>query len=165
MKNDIEIRLAKIEELEKLLEFEQGIVTAERSFNPTLKTGEIHYYDLAELIKSPLAAFYVAELGGEIIASGYVLERQAEDYLQHEKYAHLGFMYVVPEHRGKGINQLILDALMDWARRRGLTEFRLKVYSENAAAINAYRKTGFEPHLLEMRLGIENENETKSSEK
>jgi RimJ/RimL family protein N-acetyltransferase len=160
----IKVRLAKIEELEKLLEFEQGIVTAERPFNPTLKAGEIHYYNLAELIESPLAAVYVAELSGEIIASGYVLEKQAEDYLQHEKYAHLGFMYVVPEHRGKGINQLILDALMDWARRRGLTEFRLKVYSENAAAIGAYRKAGFEPHLLEMRLNIENENKPKSSE-
>ena len=159
MDSSIKVRTAKIEELEILLEFEQGIVTAERPFNPTLKNCEIHYYDLAELIESQLAAVYVAEIDSEIVASGYVLEKEAEDFLQHKKYAHLGFMYVRPEYRGKGINQLILDALMDWAQRRGLTEFRLKVYSKNTVAIKAYQKAGFEPHLLEMRLGIGKESE------
>ncbi len=149
------IRLAKIGELETLLEFEQGIVAAERPFDPTLKIGEIHYYDLAKLIESPLAAVYVAELDGELIASGYVLEKEAKDYLKHEKYAHLGFMYVKPEHRGQGVNQKILEMLLGWAKERNLTEIRLEVYSENPAAIKAYRKAGFEPHLLEMRLEIE----------
>lgn len=155
MENVPKIRLAKIEELETLLKFEQGIVTAERPFNPTLKDGEIHYYDLAKLVESPLAAVYVAELNGELIASGYVLEKEAKDYLKHEKYAYLGFMFVKPAHRGKGINQLILDALLAWAKKRNLSEIRLKVYSENASAIRAYEKAGFEPHLLEMRMEVE----------
>jgi GNAT superfamily N-acetyltransferase len=155
MENVPKIRLAKIEELETLLKFEQGIVTAERPFNPTLKDGEIHYYDLAKLVESPLAAVYVAELNGELIASGYVLEKEAKDYLKHEKYAYLGFMFVKPAHRGKGINQLILDALLAWAKKRNLSEIRLKVYSENASAIRAYEKAGFKPHLLEMRMEVE----------
>lgn len=149
------IREAKIEELEILLEFEQGIVVAERPMNPCLKDGEIHYYDLAKLVESDSCGVFVAELDGELIASGYALEKEAKDYLKHEKYAYLGFMYVKPEHRGKGVNQKILDALLDWAKRRNLTEIRLEVYSENASAIKAYEKAGFEPHLLEMRLEIE----------
>ncbi len=149
------IRLAKIEELETLFEFEQGIVAAERPFNPTLKEGEIHYYDLAKLVESPLAAVFVAELDGELIASGYVLEKEASDYLKHERYAHLGFMYVKPEHRGKGVNQKVLDALIDWAGKRGLTEFRLEVFIENLGAIKAYEKAGFKPLLLEMRKEIQ----------
>lgn len=148
------VRRAKIEELEKLLEFEQGIVVAERPMNPCLKEGEIHYYDLAKLIESDLCGVFVAELDGELIASGYALEKEAKDYLKHEKYAYLGFMYVMPEHRGKGVNQKILDALLDWAKVRNLTEIRLEVYSENASAIRAYQKAGFIPHLLEMRLEI-----------
>lgn len=148
------IRKAKIEELEKLLEFEQGIVTAERPMNPTLKDGEIHYYDLAKLIESDFSEMLVAELDGELIASGYALEKKAKDYEKHDKYAHLGFMYVKPEHRGKGVNQLILDALLDWAKSRGLNEIRLEVYTENAAAIRAYQKAGFVSSLLEMRLEI-----------
>lgn len=149
------IRKAKVEELETLLEFEQGIVVAERPMNPTLKDGEIHYYDLAKLVESPLSGVFVAELDGELIASGYALEKAAKDYEKHEKYVYLGFMYVKPEHRGKGVNQLILDALLDWAKGRNLTEIRLEVYSENASAIRAYKKAGFIPHLLEMRMEIE----------
>ena len=151
------VRKAKIEEIETLLEFEQGIVIAERPMNPTLKDGEIHYYDLAKLVESDLSEVFVAELDGEVIASGYVLEKPAKDYEKHEKYAYLGFMFVKPEHRGKGVNQLILDALLGWAKKRNLTEIRLDVYSENATAIRAYKKAGFVPHLLEMRLEIENE--------
>lgn len=149
------IRKAKIEELETLLEFEQGIVVAERPMNPCLKDGEIHYYDLAKLVESDLCGVFVAELDGEIIASGYALEKEAKDYEKHEKFAYLGFMFVKPEHRGKGVNQLILDALLDWARERNLTEVRLEVYQENSSAIKAYQKAGFTPHLLEMRLEIE----------
>jgi GNAT superfamily N-acetyltransferase len=150
----VEIREAKIEELETLLEFERGIVEAERPFNPLIKDGEVHYYDLAALVRSPLAGVFVAELSGELIASGYALEKEAKDYLKHDRYAYLGFMYVKPEHRGKGVNKLILDSLLDWARSRGLHEIRLEVYSENAAAIRAYEKAGFEPHLLEMRIAV-----------
>lgn len=149
------IRKAKIEELETLLEFERGIVVAERPMNPCLKDGEIHYYDLAKLVESDVCGVFVAELDGELIASGYALEKEAKDYEKHEKYAHLGFMFVKPEHRGKGVNQKILDALLDWAKRRNLTEIRLEVYSENASAIKAYQKAGFAPHLLEMRVKIE----------
>jgi ribosomal protein S18 acetylase RimI-like enzyme len=151
------VRKAKIEEIETLLEFEQGIVEAERPFNPTLKDGEIHYYDLAKLVESPMSAVFVAELDGELIGSGYTLEKEAKDYLKHDRYAHLGFMYVKPEQRGKGVNQKILDVLLNWAKERGLTEIRLEVYSENASAVKAYQKAGFTPHLLEMRLETENE--------
>ena len=146
------IRKAKIEELETLLEFEQGIVIAERPMNPCLKDGEIRYYDLAELIESALAGVFVAELGGELIASGYALEKEAKDYEKHQKFAYLGFMYVKPEYRGKGVNQKILDSLLNWSKERNLTEIRLEVFVGNESAIKAYQKAGFEPLLLEMRM-------------
>lgn len=155
MQEELKIRQAKIEELGTLLEFEQGIAEAERPFNPTLKTGEIHYYDLAELVKSPMAAVFIAEFEGSPIASGYVLEKEAEDYLKHDRYAYLGFMYVKPEFRGQGVNQKILDALLGWAKERGLYEIRLEVFSENLSALRAYEKAGFRALLLEMRLEIE----------
>lgn len=151
------IRKAKIEEIETLLEFEQGIVAVERPMNPMLKDGEIHYYDLAKLIESELCGVFIAEFGGELIASGYALEKQAKDYLKHKKYAYLGFMYVKPEFRGKSVNQKILDALLEWARERNLEEIRLEVFTENISAIKAYQKAGFEPLLLEMRLNLGNE--------
>ncbi|MDR3025855.1 GNAT family N-acetyltransferase [Chryseobacterium sp.] len=146
-------REATEQDLEILLEFEQGIVTAERPFNSTLIEGEIHYYDLNSLMQSSDATVIVAEENNEIIASGYALiKKAAKDYYQFKEYAYLGFMYVKPEHRGKGVNKMITDELISWSKSRGISEVRLDVYAQNESAIKAYEKAGFEPHLLTMRL-------------
>ena len=60
-------------------------------------------------------------------------------------------MYTMPEHRGKGINGQLMADLKQWAKKRGLTEFRLTVYEGNLSAIRAYEKAGLSRHLLEMR--------------
>ncbi|WP_300688831.1 GNAT family N-acetyltransferase [Chryseobacterium sp.] len=147
------IREATEKDLEILLTFEQGIVTAERPFNSTLKDGEIHYYDLSEFIKSPDAILIVAEEDNEIVGSGYALIKKPEkDYNNFENYAYLGFMYVKPEYRGKGINKVITDELVGWSKSKGISEVRLDVYAQNESAIKAYEKAGFEPLLLTMRL-------------
>ncbi|NJL77612.1 MAG: GNAT family N-acetyltransferase [Saprospiraceae bacterium] len=152
--NYLKIRQATLADLPKLLEFEQGIIATERPFNPTLKDGSINYYDLGAFILSDDAEVVVAELAGEVIASGYAQVRKAQDYLQHSVYAHLGAMFVQAAHRGKGINAEIIHTLIAWAKTRGITEFRLEVYSDNLPAQKAYEKLGFQAHLLEMRLGI-----------
>ncbi|RLJ34103.1 ribosomal protein S18 acetylase RimI-like enzyme [Chryseobacterium sp. 7] len=146
-------REATDQDLEILLEFEQGVVSAERPFNSTLIEGEIHYYDLNSLMVSSDATVIVAEENNEIIASGYALIKKAEkNYYQFKEYAYLGFMYVKPEHRGKGINKVITNELIAWAKSRGVTEVRLEVYAQNESAIKAYEKAGFESHILMMRL-------------
>jgi GNAT superfamily N-acetyltransferase len=38
-------------------------------------------------------------------------------------------MYVEPDYRGQGVNQLILDALKTWSESRGIYELRLHVYN------------------------------------
>lgn len=148
-------RPATIEDLTILLQFEAGIAAAERPFDPTLKEGEIHYYDLAALIRSPEAEVVVAMIGTEIIGSGYALQKEAKPYLKHEKYAHLGFMYVKPAFRGRGVIEAILGTLKAWAKERQIAELRLEVYDGNLPAKRAYTKAGFLPNLLEMRLPLE----------
>jgi GNAT superfamily N-acetyltransferase len=150
----IEIRRAIESEIDILISFEQGIIEAERPFDNTLKEGEIHYYDLIELIKSDKAEVLVAVVGEEIVSSGYAKVLPAKSYQKYNEYAYLGFMYVKPAFRGQGINQRILEKLIDWAKSQNLTEVRLEVYDENIIAKNAYLKTGFKPNLLEMRLEI-----------
>lgn len=63
-------------------------------------------------------------------------------------------MYVKPDHRGKGVNKLILDELTNWSRDQGVSEIRLEVYADNESAVKAYEKTDFEPLLLLMRKKI-----------
>jgi GNAT superfamily N-acetyltransferase len=148
------VRQARIEDLDILYRFEQGIITAERPFNETLKPGHINYYDLREMLHLPYVHVVVALDGDKIIGSGYARIETAKDYLQHAQHSYLGFMYVDPAYRGKGINNLIIDALKAWSLSRGIYELRLHVYNDNAPAIRAYKKAGFEKHLLEMRIGL-----------
>lgn len=148
------IRKATLIEIDTLLEFEQGIVEFERPMDATLKEGEIHYYDLAALVESADAEVVVAELDGELIGSGYAHIVDSKPYLKHPKHAHLGFMFVKAGHRGKGVNQMIIEALQQWALSKNITEMRLEVYQSNRSAVRAYEKAGFMPSLLEMRMEL-----------
>jgi GNAT superfamily N-acetyltransferase len=150
----IEIRPAEPHEIHTLLEFEKGIIAAERPFDSTLKEGEIHYYDLLELIESPNAEVLVAVVENQLVGSGYAKILEAKSYQTFSEYAYLGFMYVKPELRGQGVNQKVLDALIQWSKNKGISEVRLEVYNENEPAKKAYTKAGFKPNLLEMRIGI-----------
>ena len=60
-------------------------------------------------------------------------------------------MFAVPEFRGQGINQLIIEKLMQWAADHKLTEIQLEVFAENKSAISAYTKAGFRADLIKMR--------------
>lgn len=152
MEHELIIRKAIKTDLETLLAFEQGIMDTERPFDVTLKRTHTNYYDLGSMISDPEAYIAVAEIDHNVIASGYAIIKDAKPYLQHRQYAYLGFMYVVPEHRGKGINAKILSSLKDWSYSRGIYEIRLEVYVKNHAAIKAYEKMGFEMTLVEMRM-------------
>ena len=155
---DVRIRKATFDDLDTLLQFEQGVIAAERPFDPTLKTGEISYYDLKALLTSEQAALLVAETDDKIVGSGYARIEKAKPYQQQPYYAYLGFMYVLPEYRRKGINQLVLTALKNWAHSKNVTELRLEVYAENLSAIRAYEKAGFQPLLLLMRMDDSSED-------
>jgi GNAT superfamily N-acetyltransferase len=148
------IRPARHSDLPTLFRFEQGVIATERPFDPTLNDDPIHYYDLAAMIDAHEVALVVAESDGVLIGSGYARIEPAKPYLRHPLHAYLGFMYVEPSHRGKGINRLIIDALKHWALSRNITELRLDVYHDNTNAIKAYEKAGFSQHLINMRQGI-----------
>lgn len=151
-------RTATPADLPILLTFEEAIIAAERPYDPTIADDPIHYYDLDRLIRSARSEVVVAEIDGqegrEIVGSGYVRIDEAEPFLRHRHHGYLGFMYVRPEHRGRGINRLVVEALERWAKGQGLTELRLEVFLHNRNAVRAYERAGFLEHLLEMRKPI-----------
>jgi RimJ/RimL family protein N-acetyltransferase len=148
-------RKATLKDLPVLLKFEQGIIEVERPMDPTLKDGSINYYDIAKLITSVDSEVYVIELDREIVASGYARIKDDSPYLKHKKQGYLGFMFVPEEHRGKGLNRLIIKALINWCKHRNINEIRLNVYDKNPFAIKAYEKVGFSKHMINMRLNLQ----------
>ena len=151
----VTVRRAAPSDLATLRRFEQGIVAAERPFDPTIRRGEVQYYDIGALIASNEAYVAIAERGGEAIGCGLVRKKASPIYVDPPFHAYVGLIYVEPAHRGKGVSELIISTLTDWARENGLTEIRLEVYPANAAAVRAYEKAGFAPYMLEMRRRID----------
>ena len=139
----ITIRDAEPKDLAVLLQFEQGIVTAERPYDPTLADDPISYYNINSLITDSSSKVVVAIIGEKIIGSGFATILKAQDYLSHDNYVNLHF---------KGVNALVMNTLKEWAHNINIFEIRLTVYQDNLTAIRAYEKVGFKKHIIEMRL-------------
>lgn len=148
------IRPAQPADIAELLRFEQGVISAERPFNPQIRD-QTHYYDLHALIQDDQSLLVVAEQAGALIASGYAQIRESKAHLQHDRHAYLGFMFVRPEYRGQGVNKAVLERLLAWSKDNGVVDCYLDVYAENTAAIRAYEKAGFAGSLLEMKLQLD----------
>lgn len=155
MPAEIKIRSAQPDDLPTLLRFEQGIIHAERPYDHTLKPDPISYYDVSALIAADDAEVAVAELDGQLIGSGYARRKASRHYLTPSEHAFIGFLYVDPAYRGKGVNKRVLDHLFAWAKANHLPEVHLTVYPENASAVRAYEKAGFDAYLLEMRVNLD----------
>lgn len=151
---EIHFRSAVLNDLPILLDFEQGIIRAERPYDHTLRPDPINYYDIKALIEAEDSEVIVAAVDKEIIGSAYISIKKAKPYRTYVYYGYLGFMYVKPEYRGMGVNKGIIEALKNWARSRNITELQLEVYNDNHPAVKAYEKAGFEKHLVNMRLEL-----------
>src|SRR5271157_3585106 len=151
---DIVVRKAAVEDLATLNRFQQGIVEAERVFDPTIKDGAVQYYDIARMLIAADVHFVVAQAGMRVVGCGYARIEPAKHYLRHSVHAYLGLMYVDPEYRGRAVNLAVIAALKDWSVSRGVSEMRLEVYRDNLAAIKAYEKAGFGQWVIDMRLTL-----------
>jgi len=152
--NEVSLRIANLKDLETLLEFEQGVIEAERPLDPFLGAGELSYYNIPELISSHHIHFIVAVSNEKLVGSGYLRLENSNHYHKNPKHGYIGFVYVRPSFRGQRISNLILESLKYWAKEKELKELRLDVYSNNAAAIKAYERFGFTKSLVNMKIDI-----------
>ncbi|MEE9408192.1 MAG: GNAT family N-acetyltransferase [Polaribacter sp.] len=150
----ISTRIAKIEDLKILLEFEQGVIEAERPLDSFLGEGNLTYYNILELISNDNIHFIVAVLNNELVGSGYLRIENSAHYHKNPKHGYIGFIFVKPSFRGNRISNLVLDTLKNWAKEKSLKELRLDVYSNNSGALKSYERFGFTKSLVNMRIDI-----------
>jgi len=151
---NINLRKALLRDKPVLLEFEQRVLEAERPYNSTIKLEDAFYYDLENLLTSNKSHLLVAEVKDTVVGSGYAQIRASKQSLTHDVHSYLGFMYVAPEYRGRGINRRIVEGLIQWSKSQGISDCYLDVYSDNEAAIRAYEKVGFVNSMIEMKLNL-----------
>lgn len=119
------IRNAREEDLEEIYKIE-------------LKSFKIPYpcHYLKILLKMAPTYFLVAEEKGQII--GYI-----SGVTRLGKTGHIVSIAVDPAHRGKGIGKKLVKTLLEKFKENGMKKARLEVRISNAAAINLYKKLGF----------------------
>lgn len=149
--NGLNIRVANQEDISTLQTLEQGVIAAERPFEKQFKSEPVTYYNLEELMNSDESVLIVACFQDQIIASGYAKLKTAKPYLRHRFLSYIGFIYVAPTLRGKGVAEQILQYLEEWSISQGVNVLHLDVFAQNEPAIRAYEKFGFTPHLIDMR--------------
>jgi RimJ/RimL family protein N-acetyltransferase len=81
-------------------------------------------------------AQFAAVLDGEIVGTAAGIDSD-------KKIAALISMWVAPRARGKGAGQLLVDAVLDWARKAGYGSVSLWVADGNKAAERLYLRCGF----------------------
>lgn len=67
-----------------------------------------------------------------------------------DRHAHIFMLYVVPEHRRRGIGTALMKYVENWARTRGDRQIGLQVFQFNQSALNLYNQLGYQTQSLWM---------------
>jgi len=68
----------------------------------------------------------------------------AVDQLQGDRHTHIFLLYVMSEHRRRGIARALMRQAEDWARARGDRQIGLQVFQSNQPALNLYHLLGYQ---------------------
>lgn len=74
----------------------------------------------------------------------------AVDQVRGDRHAHIFLLYVMPEHRRRGIARALMRHAEDWARARGDRQLGLQVFQSNQPALSLYHQLGFQTQSLWM---------------
>lgn len=74
----------------------------------------------------------------------------AVEQVQGEHHTHIFLLYVMPEHRRRGIGKALMRYVEDWAVSRGDRQIGLQVFQANQPALNLYQQLGYQTQSLSM---------------
>ncbi|MBD2343180.1 GNAT family N-acetyltransferase [Anabaena subtropica FACHB-260] len=74
----------------------------------------------------------------------------AIDQIQGDRHAHIFLLYVLPEHRRRGIATALMQYAENWAKQRGDRQIGLQVFQSNPPALNLYNHLGYQTQSLWM---------------
>ena len=102
---------------------------------------------VADNLRNPLTWFLIADAGGESV--GMALSMPAREDAGAGPLipgaCYLDLIYVLPDRWGEGIGGVLLDSVLDEARRRGYSRVQLSTHEDNERSHRLYRSRGFVP--------------------
>jgi GNAT superfamily N-acetyltransferase len=124
----------------------------ERFARPSDPEGAEWFYGRQTAVND--AAVFVAETENRLVGFAYLQyeERNYADLL--EKAVRLHDLYVAEDARGSGAGRRLLEAAIDAAKGFGADKLVLSVAAKNEYARAFFEHSGFRPTMIEMMLGL-----------
>jgi ribosomal protein S18 acetylase RimI-like enzyme len=72
------------------------------------------------------------------------------DQKRGDRHAHIFLLYVVSEHRRRGVGKALMQYVENWALIRGDRQIGLQVFKSNQPALNLYNQLGYQTQSLWM---------------
>jgi GNAT superfamily N-acetyltransferase len=137
---DIEINYATAADLPHLADLLAELFTLESDFRPER---DKQRRGLRAILDDPnIGRLFVLRLDGKVagMANALITVSTAEG----GRVLLLEDVIVRSEHRGGGLGRQLIEHVLDWARGQGMTRVTLLADRDNHAALDFYRKLGFE---------------------
>ena len=141
MNANLEIGFATTEDLPQLADLLAELFTLESDFVPER---DKQLRGMRLILDNPaLGRLFVLRIAGRVagMANALITVSTAEGGL----VLLLEDVIVRSEHRGGGLGRRLVEHVLDWASVQGMTRVTLLADRENSAALDFYRKLGFEP--------------------
>ena len=136
----LDIRRAKSADLESLVSF--AVAEAKEAEGVKKDSERVRQGVTTALNDDSISMYWVLEKNNTGVIGSVSIVKEWSDW-NSGYYWWIQNMYILPEFRGKGLMQRLIQALKDTAREEGALELRLYVHKNNAQAISAYQKVGF----------------------
>jgi ribosomal protein S18 acetylase RimI-like enzyme len=135
-----DIRRARSADLESLVSF--ALAEAKEAEGITKDSERVRQGITTALHDESVAMYWVLEKNNTGVIGSVSIVKEWSDW-NSGHYWWIQNMYILPEFRGKGLMERLIQALKDTARNEDAIELRLYVHKNNAQAISAYQKVGF----------------------
>jgi GNAT superfamily N-acetyltransferase len=135
-----DIRKATYADLKRLVSF--ALEEAKEAEGIKKDSNRVRQGITTALNDDSIAMYWVLEKDNSDVIGSVSIAREWSDW-NSGYYWWIQNMYILPEFRGKGLIERLIQALKDMAREEGAIELRLYVHKNNAQAISAYQKVGF----------------------
>lgn len=148
---EIEISHAGHGDLDQLADLLAELFTLENDFHPDR---EKQLRGLRLILDNPvLGRLFVLRDQGRVAGMANVLVTIST--AEGCRVAMLEDVIIHNEYRGKGLGRRLVEHVLAWAKMEGMTRVTLLADRDNEAALDFYRKLGFEhSHMAVLRRGL-----------
>jgi len=123
-------------------------------YKPGVQTAEGFKQFLQEIIEDENYLILVATAEDKTVAYFLGMITGAKPFLSPEKTGRISDAFVEENYRKSGIGKIMFEQMLQWFKEHQIEHLELSVDVRNEIGVNAWKKYGFEPFMLKMKMKL-----------